>query len=784
MKTENYKKYFDLNKIIAKIQRYLPNLDKKRLISAYEFAEQAHKGQYRKDGTSPYISHPVAAMEILVDLHADEDTLISCLLHDVPEDTKYEIHDVKAKFGDKVAFLVDGITKLSKVHYKQNMPERQVESLKKLLLHSAEDLRVIIVKLADRLHNMSTLGNIQKEEKVIRIATETLEIYVPIANLLGIREIKSKLEDYCFKYLFPSEYAKVKEKLKEEKERRKKHAEEFRTLIAKACKKDNLKVKIVEREKNIYSLYKKICADGKTIEDVDNRIAMSIIAEDVPSCYQVLGIIHSKFLPKTDRFKDYIASPKSNGYQSLHTGVFGVEGVLTEVQIKTERMDIEAEYGIASHFFLDTDVSDYFAADSNQSNWVNKILEFEKSDAGSDSFLEGLKSDIFQDRIFAFTPKGEPIDLPQGATAIDFAYAIHTEIGNKAKRAKINGKTRPISTILDTRDVVEIETSNQIQPSLSWLSFAKTTLARNRILDHLKKAGQKNQLIEGKHILQRELDISGLGLVRDINFRKLKEKIIKKMGVNFKTFKDLLISIGSGELRPHMVVSLIQGSSYSSADSGLRVVIKIMAKNRFGLLKDISDVLYRNVKDMYVLKGWASKQEKMAYFTADVLVDDVNVVGLLFDELLQIEDVVEVCRVSKKGLFLFYLALTTAAALWAFHPIALSHLSNPEESMLSDFWSKTLIYLVFLTLFLVFFWIQGIVSKYFPMFRQKSRKLIWTLAFFVPLLGIATLAIEIANLELELSLGIFVFEVLLIYGFLLMSYRNYRKSMAMIEYDK
>ncbi len=783
MKKGNYKNFFSLDKLVRKIRSYLPSLSESRFREAFAFAEKAHRGQFRKDGVTPYIAHPVAAVEILTGLHADEDTLISCLLHDVPEDTKYEIHDVKEKFGDKVAFLVDGITKLSKVQYQQNMPERQVESLKKLLLHSAEDLRVVVIKLADRLHNMSTLGNITKEEKRIRIATETLEIYVPIANLLGLRSIKSQLEDYCFKYLFPSEYKKISDHLKNTLAHRRKYFEEFRKIVSTACKKEGVKVKIEEKTKNIYRIYKKICSTGKTIEDIDERIAVNVITADIPSCYRVLGIVHSKFLPKTDRFKDYIANPKSNGYQSLHTGVFGVDGILTEVQIKTEKMNIEAEYGIASHFFLDKDAEGFFAAGSDQSSWVNKILELEKNDADSDSFIEGLKSDIFKERIFAFTPKGEPVDLPQGATAIDFAYAIHSEIGDRALKAKINGKNRPISTILNMRDVVKIVCDDEVRPNLSWLSFAKTNLARNKILEYLKKVDRKSQIKAGQIVFQKHLDIAGQGLVRDISFKKLKARVHERLGLNFKSIDDLMMAIGRGDVKAYRVVELVNGASKRKPGTKVdeRVVIKIVAKNRFGLLKDITDVLYRNVKDMYSFRGWAAKQDVNAYFSAEVLVDDINILNPVFAELEQIEDVIDVCRVSKKGVIAAYAAVMLTAVAWILHPLLLSYLSSLSTDVIPKVWSSALIYLSFLILLILLYWLQSILSRYFPLFRAKVQKVGWIVAFIIPVLGMTTLALEMISFDFQLSWSIFLIEVFMVYSYLLMSYRNYRKSMAYLE---
>jgi GTP diphosphokinase / guanosine-3',5'-bis(diphosphate) 3'-diphosphatase len=783
MATQSYKKHFDLKKIFKEIKSYLTNFDEEKLQKAFDFAEKAHRGQYRKDGITPYISHPVEAMKILVKLRADEDTLISTLLHDVPEDTEHDIHEVKELFGEKVAFLVDGITKLSKVHYHQNMPERQVESLKKLLLHSAEDLRVVVIKLADRLHNMMTLGNITKEEKRIRIATETLEIYVPIANLLGIREIKVKLEDLCFKHLFPSEYRDVKKKLSEGSKNKLKQVEAFVEIVNKECKKQKISAKIFARGKNIYSIYKTMCSQGKTINDIDNRIAVNVITEDVPSCYQVMGIIHGKYLPKINRFKDYIANPKANGYQSLHTAVFGIDGVLTEVQIKTSKMNDDSEYGIVARLFFGEDTENFFANESNRTDWIKKILELERNDGSNDGFIESLKHDIFQERIFAFTPKGEPIDLPKGATALDFAYAIHTEVGNQACKAKINGKLRSISTTLNTRDIVEIVLSSEAVPALAWLSFAKTNLAKSRILDCLKKADRESQIWAGRKMLQKELDISGLGLIREVSFKKLKPKLIKEFGRNFKTMHDLFAAIGSGEIKASRTLKLFDKSNNGltkASDKGLRVLVKIVAKNRFGLVRDIYDVFYDNIVDMYVLKGWASKQEEFAYFSADIKVDDLKTISYLFDELEQIEDVQTVYRVTKKGQFLLYFAFAMTSIAWIGHPFFLRILATSDQTIVPESFVTLLLYVGGVFLIAMLYWLNSIVNKYFPAVRTANKTLGWAITFLVPILGIGALALETIYYEFHLNWTIVAFELLGIYAYLLMNYRNYRKSMKKI----
>ncbi|MEK7547323.1 MAG: RelA/SpoT family protein, partial [Patescibacteria group bacterium] len=656
MAVPSYKKFFNIEEIVREIEKYNPSFNDERFLQAFYFAEQAHRGQLRKDGSTPYIVHPVEAVKILTSIHADEDTLISALLHDVPEDTEHTLDEIKKLFGEKIVFLIDGITKLSKVHYQHNMPERQVESLKKLLLHSTEDLRVILIKLADRLHNMRTLQHVPQPEKRLRIAKETIEIYVPIANLLGIRELKSQLEDLCFQYIFPTEYQALNKKLNSYAKKQAVNVKKFIKVMDEAFKANHLEIEILNRSKSLYSIYKKLSHLGKTIDEVDDRIGVKIIVKDIAKCYQALGVVHTTFVPKTDRFKDYISKPKTNGYQSLHTTVFGADGVLTEIQIRTKKMDMQAELGIAAEFFefKGDDKSDF-----KRVLWVKKIIELDKGGRNSQDFLENLKLDIFQDRIFVFTPKGLTIDLPKEATVIDFAYAIHSEIGNHAVKADVNGNIKPISTALHNRDVVEVLSSRNITPEISWLSFAKTNLAKTKILFYLKKISKDKKLKEGHKILQKEFDISGLGICESFPFKKVQLILERSFGKAFNSLDEVFVAIGEGEVNAGDIAKEISDNyryagrfkaknNGKQLKKGFKVFLKVVAKNRFGLLKDISEVLYKDVLDMYSLKGWASKYEEDAYFTTEILVDDLATISHIFDELYQIEGVRYVYRITSK----------------------------------------------------------------------------------------------------------------------------------------
>lgn len=772
MATISYEKYFSISAITDQIKTYLANFDVKKFIKSFEFAEEAHRGQIRKDGKTPYIAHPMEVVRILMSIHADEDTLISAILHDVPEDTTRTIEDVKAAFGDKVAFLVDGVTKLSKVHYQNDMPQHQVESLKKLFLHSGEDLRVILIKLADRLHNMRTLGNLKDNNKRLRISRETLEIYVPIANLLGIQELKSQLEDLCFKYIYPAEYDNLEKNRKKSNNRRAQLAKDFSDALEECCKENSIEVKVDRKNKSLYSIYKKISAIGKSADDIDDRISIKIVVKDIKDCYHVLGVIHSKFVPINDRFRDYIANPKSNGYQSLHTTVFGVDGVMTEIQIKTEKMDFDADYGIAANFFEDNNP----IADEKRSKWVNKILEIEKSQQNSDDFLSNIKADIFEDRIFVFTPKGMPIDLPKGATALDFAYSIHSDVGNYAIKADISGKMKPISATLKTGDVVKIVVAKRPTSELSWLSLVKTNAAKNKILQYFKTVSKSKKISEGFKLLQKEFDIAGLGLVENINFKKLISKIRDLSSQSYENKQEIFAAISEGKIRTSDISRYVASSSFKKVDGQpVRVNLRIVAKNRFGLLRDISEVLYKNVLDIFSLKGWASKYEVDAFFNVEILVPDLETISHIFDELEQVDGVTGVYRLSSRGILLFSIAASLTALIWIGHGfiiklITLSPLGL-DHPMLADF----VIYLGLLILIIAVLFMRNLAQKYFPLMRKK--KLLWILTFIIPVAATIVLFEETLYFDLHLSWITTLVEICFIYVYLLVSYVNYRKTM-------
>src|SRR3989338_4004865 len=457
---------------------------------AYEYARNAHKDQKRKNG-EPFFSHCLAAAESVAEWGLDETTIAAALLHDVVEDTPHTLNEVREKFGDDVAFLVDGVTKIGKVRYRGI--EAKVENLRKFILYLSKDIRVILVKLADRLHNMKTLYAVPPQKQK-RIALETMEIYAPLAYRLGMQKLSGELEDLAFPYLYPQEHKWLIENVKERFEERERYAQIIRPIIESEFKNNDIKIiKMDSRAKRYTSLYKKLLRYDMNIESIYGLVAIRIILNNVEDCYAALGLIHKMWPPVPHRFKDYIALPKANGYRSLHTTVFGPENKITEIQIKTDQMHNEAENGIAAHFayqqnkgtkaYLERAVP---IADKKELVWIQQLRNWQKDFTSPADFLSSLKIDFFQDRILTLTPRGEVIDLPVGATPVDFAYQIHTDIGNRCAGAKVNGKIVNLDYALKSGDMVEIMTQKNKGPSESWLAFARTGSARNHIRAALK----------------------------------------------------------------------------------------------------------------------------------------------------------------------------------------------------------------------------------------------------------------------------------------------------------
>ncbi len=476
-------------RLLETVKEYSPKTDLDTVRLAYEFAEEAHEGQKRASG-EPYINHSVETATTLAKLRLPENMIVAGLLHDVPEDTERTIEDVRKEFGDDVASMVGGITKLGKIKYRGM--ERYVENLRKMFVAMASDIRVILIKFADRLHNLSTLDALPPRKRV-RIALESLEIYAPIANRLGMGLIQGLLEDYSFKYVYPKEYAWVSGLVKERYRAKERYLKKVGEKIEAELLKNRIKtIDIHGRMKHLYSLYKKLMKYERNLDKIYDLVALRVIVPSVADCYATLGIIHQMWKPLKGRIKDYIAQPKPNGYQSLHTTVFCDDGEIVEVQIRTEQMHEEAEYGIAAHWHYVEEGKESPEAVNQQIAWVKDLIKLQQESLKDKGHLiesfEKLKIDVFQKRIFVFTPSGDVIDLPEDATPVDFAYAIHSDIGDRCTAARINNEIAPLDARLYSGDMCEIVVDkNRKGPNPDWLKFAKTHHAKDRIRMYAKK---------------------------------------------------------------------------------------------------------------------------------------------------------------------------------------------------------------------------------------------------------------------------------------------------------
>lgn len=543
------------------IQQLIQGSANPDLISrAFELAKKAHQGQKRLSGED-YIEHPLRAAEILVGLKLNPQTVAAAILHDVPDDTPVSVDDVEREFGKEISFLVDGVSKLGKIRYPKTERDikpidRQItdpidiqtENLRKVFFAMAQDLRVILIKLADRLDNMRTLQYIPLEKQK-RLALETLEIFAPVANRLGIGEIKGNLEDLAFPYLYPKEFEWLLKNVKEKYEERKKYLNKVRPNLIKILVKEKITpIDVHLRAKHYWSLYQKLLRYDMDFEKIYDLVALRVVVSDIETCYRALGIIHKHFKPFPGRIKDYISLPKPSGYKSLHTTVFCTGGKITEIQIRTPEMHDEAEYGIAAHWARQEKVD--FKTQREKFAWVNQLKDWQKGISKSKEFLEGLRVDFFKDRIFAFTPRGDVIDLPEGATPVDFAYNVHTEIGNRCAGSKVNGKIMPLSHQLKNWDLVEIMVDKSKKPSRDWLEFVKTEIARSEIKKYLKKESRQKNSKRGLELLNREFQ-----QLQEINFEKLpqanKEELLKVF--KYKDMEGLVVAVGEGEISPREI---------------------------------------------------------------------------------------------------------------------------------------------------------------------------------------------------------------------------------------
>jgi GTP pyrophosphokinase len=544
----------ELTKMLSRAHRRINNLNESRVKKAFEFAAQKHGGQKRASGED-YISHPIGVANILLDFSPDEDSLIAALLHDVTEDCGVSQEELEKRFGATVMKLVSGLEKLSRLQARGE--SRQVGSLRKMFLAMARDVRVVLIKLCDRLHNMQTL-HFLKSEKQIRIAEETLQIYAPIAARLGIFAIKGPLEDLSFFYLWPEKYEQIAQQMKKHEENRTRILKSARKTLWKILKEEKIIGDVVGRVKHFYSIFKKMRRkDVETVDELYDLFAVRIIVPSISDCYAVLGRVHQTFTPLSKRFKDYIAVPKPNGYRSLHTTVIGISGAKTksipvEIQIRTQKMQIESEFGVAAHWSYKENKTPQKVAE--KSNWIKSLVEIEETQKDNQNFLSDLKIDTFSDRIFVLTPNGEIRDLPAAATPIDFAFSIHTKIGLCTRATKINGKIAPLNSILKNGDVVEILKSKTPQPHQNWISFTKTSLAKNQIRRFFSGLDREKILRDGREILNKSLERFSLPPL-DPHLQ-----ILKDFDPNRKTLRDreeILEHVGNGSLSSSLVVKKI-----------------------------------------------------------------------------------------------------------------------------------------------------------------------------------------------------------------------------------
>tara|TARA_Y100001001_G_scaffold127343_1_gene126138 strand:- start:875 stop:3001 length:2127 start_codon:yes stop_codon:yes gene_type:complete len=521
-----------------RLSHYLNASQIQQVCRAYFYAEQAHDGQRRRSG-EPYIIHPLAVANILADMHLDHQSLMAAMLHDVIEDTGVPKSALAVQFGDVVTELVDGVSKLTNIHF-ESKEEQQAENFQKMAMAMARDIRVILVKLADRLHNLRTLGSLRPDKRR-RIARETLDIYAPIANRLGLNSIRVEMEDLCFEAMYPMRSEMIRKAVAAARGHRSEVVNNIATAVRGRLTEVNISARVVGREKHLYSIYSKMRDQRKSLSDIMDVYGFRIICDSVDSCYRILGALHSLYKPIPGRFKDYIAIPKTNGYQSLHTTLIGIGGLPVEMQIRTEEMEAMANHGIAAHWLYKAE-GDHTSGTQRARQWVQNLLELQKNAGSPIEFVEHVKVDLFPDEIYVFTPKGKIMELPNGTTAIDFAYAVHTDVGNHCIACRINRQLAPLSAKLQNGQTVQIVTAPAAQPNPAWLNFVVTGKARSNIRNYLKSQRRSESVALGERLLNKALD--GLGkTLSDIDQAHL-DLVLKETGMD--SLDDLLEDIGSG----------------------------------------------------------------------------------------------------------------------------------------------------------------------------------------------------------------------------------------------
>jgi RelA/SpoT family (p)ppGpp synthetase len=645
-----------LRRLIETLEDYLPTEHIEQIMRAYKFGAEAHEGQTRKSGEA-YISHPVAVAQELADMRLDPQAISAAILHDVAEDTTVTIADLEENFGAETASLVDAVSKLDQIQF-HSRAEAQAESFRKMMLAMIGDIRVILVKLADRLHNMQTLDAMPPEKRT-RIARETLDIYGPIANRLGINRMKIELEDLGFRHLYPFRYRVLEKALRKSKGSQRQIVKKISEEFEKALAAEGVEGQVIGREKHLYSIYKKMSEKKRLLSDVVDVYGFRIIVEDVSTCYQLLGLVHGLYKPMPGRFKDYIAIPRVNGYQSLHTTLFGPKGQPLEVQIRTRNMDRVAESGVASHWQYKAEDKVDATPQRRARAWLSNLAEIQ-STGSSEEFLESVKVDLFPDKIYVFTPSGDIMPLPKGSTTVDFAYAVHTDIGNRCVAAKIDRSLVPLRTELQNSQTVEIVTSRGAKPNPNWLDFVRTAKARTAIRQHLKNMRSSESVDLGKRLLDRTLKDQGSSL-RKIGKVRMRT-VLEELGIDSPA--ELYEQIGLGERLAPLTARLLIGTDDDgkSEDRQASLVIAgtegmvvsyakcclpIPGDNVMGYLSSGRGVVvhrntcgnlinFRKQPDKWIAVDWEENIDRE--FSSQIQVDTLNKPGVLAEVAATIGD--------------------------------------------------------------------------------------------------------------------------------------------------
>lgn len=585
-----------ISDILDKINEYYPDADVEIVNQAYVYSAKVHEGQVRLNG-EPYLSHPLEVANILADMHLDTTSIACGLLHDVVEDTHTTIEDIQERFGEHTAKIIAGVTKISKLSL-NTARDRQAENLRKMILAMADDLRVILIKLADRLHNIRTLHFHRTEAKKKAIAQETLDIYAPIASRLGIYWMKRELEEISFYYTQPEEYERIKNLVAKDQLQREHYVETVKKIIGEKMKEAGLPSRVYGRYKQFYSIYQKMLAQDLSFEEVYDIIAFRLIMESIPQCYEALGIIHANWRPVPTKFKDYIGFPKPNGYKALHTTVIGPYGERMEVQIRTEEMDRVANSGVAAHWsYKEGRVTDKESISSFE--WIQNLVENHQDNYGDpDEFLENVRIDLFPAEVYVFTPQGEVKNLPRGATPIDFAYLIHTEVGHQCTGAKVNGRLVPLQYELKTGDIVEIVTTKGHHPSKDWLNYVKTGKARSRIRQWIKRQEKERSITLGREMCEKAFRKHRLNFHAKLNSPEMQTVAGE---FNFKTVDDLIANVGYGKITPLQIIRrLTEGDKPKKEET---LIDRFITRRRDRKKRDEQGVVVDGMDDILIRFG-------------------------------------------------------------------------------------------------------------------------------------------------------------------------------------